>query len=125
MKILVVGAGFSGSTIARILADSGYIVEIIDRRNHVAGNAFDYINEHGIRIHRYGPHLFHTSNFEVVNFLSRFTEWIPYKHKVKAMLTDGRLVTLPINRETSEAVGKENLIDIFYRPYTKKCGDWI
>lgn len=122
-NILVVGAGFSGSTIARILAENGYYVSIIDRRDHIAGNAFDKINDFNIRVHRYGPHIFHTSNLEVVNFLSRFTSWTPYKHKVKAMLDNGDLVTLPVNCETANIVGHENIIETFYRPYTKKMWD--
>ena len=120
MTVLIVGAGFSGATIARFLADSGIKVHIIDSRDHIAGNAYDYVNEYGIRVHKYGPHLFHTSNQEVVSFLSKFTDWTPYLHKVKAMLSDGRLVTLPVNKETSEIVGANNVIDVFFRPYTKK-----
>jgi UDP-galactopyranose mutase len=119
-KVLVVGAGFAGATVARCLADKGYHVEVIDRRSHVAGNAYDFTGSYGIRQHEYGPHLFHTSNERVVGFLSRFTEWLPYKHKVKALLKDGRLVTLPVNRETSLIVGVENVLDIFFRPYTRK-----
>lgn len=119
-KILVVGAGFSGSVVARKLAEAGYIINIIDARNHLGGNAFDYVNDLGIRIHKYGPHLFHTNNKSVFDFLSQFTEWIPYKHKVKAMLSNGDLVTLPINRETKEIVGEENLIETFIRPYSEK-----
>lgn len=119
-KILVVGAGFSGAVIARELAEADYSVIIIEKRGHVAGNAFDYKNKYGIRIHKYGPHLFHTSNLKVVNWLSKFTEWIEYKHKVKAMLSNGSLVTLPVNLETISLVGKENIIDTFYRPYTRK-----
>lgn len=118
--ILVVGAGFSGATIARFLAEAGYSVEVIDCRDHIGGNAFDYTNEHGIRIHKYGPHLFHTNSGKVVKWLSRFTEWVPYQHRVKAILNDGRYVTLPVNRETKEIVGEENILDIFFRPYTKK-----
>jgi len=120
MKILVVGAGFSGATIARLLAINGFHVDVIEKRNHVAGNAFDFINEYGIRIHQYGPHLFHTSNMKVVEFLSEFTKWTDYKHKVKAQLKNGQFVTLPVNIETQEIVGKENVLDIFFRPYTKK-----
>lgn len=120
-KILVVGAGLSGATIARELADLGsYKIHVIDRRDHVAGNAYDYENEHGIRVHQYGPHLFHTNNERVFHWLSRFTEWTPYKHKVKAQLEDGQYVTLPVNRETKEIVGEENVLDTFFRPYTKK-----
>tara|TARA_A100001035_G_scaffold280240_1_gene284844 strand:- start:5496 stop:6509 length:1014 start_codon:yes stop_codon:yes gene_type:complete len=120
MKILVVGAGFAGATVARILAEAGHTITVIDKRDHVAGNAYDYTNEHGIRIHKYGPHLFHTNNKKVFDFLGRFTEWVPYRHKVKAQLDDGRYVTLPVNRETKEIVGEENVLDIFFRPYTRK-----
>ena len=119
-RILVVGAGLSGAVVARELADKGHQVTVIDKRNHIAGNVFDYINEHGIRIHKYGPHLFHTKNKNVFVWLSRFTEWLPYKHKVKAVLDDGRLVTLPVNKETKEVVGEDNIIETFIRPYTEK-----
>lgn len=119
-KVLVVGAGFSGATVARVLADAGFCVAVIDKRAHIAGNAYDEVNDLGLRIHHYGPHIFHTSNQRVVDFLSRFTSWIPYQHKVKAMLANGELVTLPVNLETAAKVGQENIIDTFYRPYTKK-----
>lgn len=119
-KILVVGSGFSGAVIARELAEIGFIVKIIDKRTHIGGNAYDYKNEYGFRVHSYGPHLFHTSNQKVVDWLSRFTTWINYKHKVKALLSDGNLVTLPVNLDTIAKVGKENILDTFYRPYTKK-----
>jgi len=119
-RVLVVGAGFSGAVVARELAEHNYKVWVIDSRDHIAGNAYDYVNEHGIRVHKYGPHLFHTNNKEVFQYLSRFTEWVDYKHKVKAQLDDGRYVTLPVNRETKEIVGEENVLDTFFRPYTKK-----
>jgi UDP-galactopyranose mutase len=119
-KILIVGAGFSGAVIARELADANFKVFIIDKRNHIGGNAFDFQNEHGIRVHKYGPHIFHTNAIDVFNWLSKFTEWISYKHKVKAQLNDGRYVTLPINQETSAIVGKENVISTFIRPYSEK-----
>ena len=118
-KILIVGAGFSGATIARELADAGKHVTVIDRRPHLGGNAYDYRDKHGIRIHKYGPHLFHTNNREVWDYLQRFGEWTPYKHRVKA-LYNGKYYTLPVNRETANAVGKDNIIDIFYKPYTRK-----
>ena len=104
MKILVVGAGFAGATVARELAEAGHSVLVIDKRNHVAGNAHDYVNEHGIRVHRYGPHLWHTSNDEVQEWASRFTGWVPYRHQVQALLEDGTHVPLPINHETIEEV---------------------
>ena len=119
MKILIVGAGLSGATLARRLAQSGHCVDIIDERNHVAGNAYDYIDESGIRIHKYGPHIFHTSNEKVINFLSNFTGWIPYKHKVRALLSDGRKVILPPNKNTAQILG-DQLVEVIYRRYTKK-----
>ena len=120
MKILVVGAGFSGAVIARQLTQDGHNVTIIDKRDHIGGNCYDYVDANRIRVHKYGPHLFHTNNKDVVDYLSRFTEWVEYKHKVKAILSDGQYVTLPVNAETASIVGKENVIDTFIRPYTKK-----
>ena len=120
MKILVVGAGFSGAVIARQLTQDWHNVTIIDKRDHIGGNCYDYVDANRIRVHKYGPHLFHTNNKDVVDYLSRFTEWVEYKHKVKAILSDGQYVTLPVNAETASIVGKENVIDTFIRPYTKK-----
>ena len=120
MRILIVGAGFSGAVIARECAAAGHLVKVIDKRDHIGGNAYDYIDSNGIRIHKYGPHLFHTNNEKVVQWLSQFTEWVPYQHKVKAQLNDGTYVTLPVNKETKEIVGEDNVLDIFFRPYTKK-----
>jgi UDP-galactopyranose mutase len=119
-RILIVGAGLAGATVARELAEAGFAVDVIDQRPHIAGNAYDEVNARGIRVHRYGPHIFHTNNERVVAWLSRFTTWIPYKHKVKAALADGRLVTLPVNRETKAIVGEANVVDTFFRPYTRK-----
>ena len=119
-NLLVVGAGLFGSVVARELAQAGHKVHVIDKRDHIAGNCFDYIDENGIRVHKYGPHLFHTNNKTVFEWLSKYTEWVPYQHRVKAQLNDGRFVTLPVNKETAEIVGKDNIINIFFRPYTKK-----
>jgi UDP-galactopyranose mutase len=117
--ILVVGAGFSGATIARELAELGWDVTVIDKRHHIAGNAYDHLHNLGQRVHLYGPHLFHTNNRQVFEYLSRFTAWVPYRHKVKALVGD-KLLTLPVNKETKEVVGEENVLDIFFRPYTLK-----
>ncbi len=104
MKVLVVGAGFAGATVARTLAEAGHKVLVIDQRDHIGGNAFDYVNEHGIRVHKYGPHLWHTSNDEVQEWASRFTEWVSYRHQVTAQLENNSHVPLPINHETIESV---------------------
>ena len=102
--ILVVGAGFAGATYARELAENGFHVDVIDRRQHIAGNAYDETTATGVRIHRYGPHLFHTSNERVVEWLTSFGAFVPYEHRVQAELADGRCVPLPVNRRTIEAV---------------------
>src|SRR5215469_3825994 len=102
--ILVVGSGFAGATYARTLADAGWTVQVIDRREHIAGNAFDAVDGNGVRVHRYGPHLFHTNATHVFAWLQRFGEWLPYRHRVRARLGDGRLVPLPVNIDTINAV---------------------
>lgn len=116
-NILVVGAGLAGSVVARELADNGYKVTVIDKREHIGGNCFDF-ESNGIRVHKYGPHIFHTNNNKVVDWLSKFTEWIEYKHKVKA-LYDNKFITLPPNIETKQILG-DKLFDVVYAPYTKK-----
>lgn len=97
---LVVGAGFAGAVYARILAEGGHQVQVIDRRGHIAGNAYDFVDDNGVRVHRYGPHLFHTKNDDVVKWLSTFTDWEPYQHRVKAILPSGVRTPLPVNRRT-------------------------
>ena len=97
---LIVGAGFAGSVLAERLATQlDKKVLVIDKRNHIAGNAYDHYNDEGVLVHRYGPHIFHTNSRKVFDYLSQFTEWRPYEHRVKASV-DGRLVPLPINLDT-------------------------
>lgn len=97
---LIVGAGFAGSVLAERLARGlNKRVLLVDRRPHIGGNAYDCHDAHGILIHRYGPHIFHTASAEIFNYLSRFTEWWQYQHRVKACV-DGRLVPIPINLDT-------------------------
>lgn len=96
---VVVGAGLAGASAARMLGEAGERVLVIEKLNHVAGHAHDEFNDHGILIHTYGPHVFHTENSEVFNFLSRFTKWHYYQHKVLSYV-DGMLVPFPINRDT-------------------------
>ena len=103
-SFLVIGAGFAGAVYARSLADAGHRVTVVDKRNHIGGNAFDFVDDAGVRVHRYGPHLFHTNNQAVVEWLKRFGDWIPYEHRVRARLSDGRHVPLPVNRNTVNEV---------------------
>jgi UDP-galactopyranose mutase len=97
---LVIGAGFAGCVLAERLAS---VLEkkvlIVDRRPHIGGNAYDHYNDAGILVHKYGPHIFHTNSREVFSYLSRFTEWFPYQHRVRACV-DGQLVPIPINLDT-------------------------
>ncbi len=108
-KVLIVGAGLAGCTIARILAENNFKVEIIEKRNHIAGNIFDYVNQNNERIHKYGPHFLHCKkDSEALIFLSRFTEWVKYEHKVRALLKDGKTIPLPVNKFTIEHIFKKN-----------------
>ena len=160
-NILIVGAGLAGATIARVLAEKGIKVSVIERRSHLGGNIFDFENDKNERIHKYGPHLLHCNkNSIALKFLSRFTEWVKYEHKVRALLSDGRTTPLPINQLTIEDIFKKkfndekqvkNFLDsirnkdihqkntdelfestvgnelsnIFFRPYTRRCGELI
>lgn len=99
--VLVVGAGFAGAVLARRCADAGRSVLVIERREHLAGNACDERDAHGLLVHRYGPHIFHTNSERVVAWLSRFTAWRPYEHRVRAV-REGRQFPIPINRTTLE-----------------------
>tara|TARA_B100000989_G_scaffold56062_1_gene37833 strand:+ start:5949 stop:7079 length:1131 start_codon:yes stop_codon:yes gene_type:complete len=104
-KILVVGAGFAGATIARVLAENSIRVHVIDKRSHIGGNAYDFLNSNNERIHKYGPHLLHgNKESKAISFLNRFTAWIKYEHKVRALLEDGRTTPLPVNRTTLEDI---------------------
>ena len=97
---LIVGAGFAGSVLAERLARGlGLRVLIVDKRPHIGGNAYDRYDDAGILIHPYGPHIFHTNSAEIFEYLSRFTQWRPYQHRVLASV-DGQLVPMPINLDT-------------------------
>jgi UDP-galactopyranose mutase len=104
MKILVVGTGFAGAVHARVLAEAGHRVTVIDKRPHIGGNCFDYVDDNGVRVHAYGPHLFHTKNQRVVDWLRQWGEFVPYRHKVRALLPSGALAPLPINLNTVNLV---------------------
>jgi UDP-galactopyranose mutase len=101
--VLVVGAGFAGSVIAeRLASTAGARVLVVDTRSHIGGNAYDRLDSSGVLIHRYGPHIFHTNSSEVVRYLSRFTRWRPYEHRVRACV-EGKLLPIPINLDTINA----------------------
>jgi UDP-galactopyranose mutase len=106
---LIVGAGFAGSVLAeRLAAGSEAKVLVVDRRSHIGGNAYDHYNDEGLLIHRYGPHIFHTQSAEVFAYLSRFTKWRPYEHRVLASV-EGQLVPMPINLDTINVLYHMNL----------------
>ena len=106
---LIVGAGFAGSVLAERLATvANKKVLLIDKRNHIGGNTFDFYNDHGILVHKYGPHIFHTNSRDVFDYLSRFTEWRQYEHNVLASV-DGQLVPIPINQNTVNTLYGLNL----------------
>jgi len=98
-EILVVGAGFSGAVVAERLAHHGFDVVVVDKRPHIGGNAYDKIDRHGVLIHPYGPHIFHTNSSRVASYLSQFTQWRPYEHRVLAKVGT-QLVPIPINIDT-------------------------
>jgi UDP-galactopyranose mutase len=96
---MIVGAGFAGSVLAERLGSRGNKILLVEKRNHIGGNAYDYYNAAGILIHKYGPHIFHTNSKEVFDYLSNFTDWRSYSHKVLASV-DGQLLPIPINLNT-------------------------
>ena len=97
---IIVGAGFAGATVAERLASQDKKVLVIDKRNHIGGNAYDYEKE-GILIHQYGPHIFHTSSKEVFEYLSNFTKWYAYEHRVLGHIQD-KIVPIPFNMTSIE-----------------------
>jgi UDP-galactopyranose mutase len=97
---LIVGAGFAGATLAeRLASQRDKKILLVEQRPHIAGNAYDYYNRDGLLIHKYGPHIFHTNAKRVFDYLSQFTEWRPYEHRVRASV-DGQIVPIPINLDT-------------------------
>ena len=106
---LIVGAGLSGAVLAERLANKeDKKVLIVDKRNHIGGNTFDYFNADGLLVHKYGPHIFHTNSPDVFNYLGKFTEWRPYEHRVLASV-DGMMVPIPINMNTINTLYGLNL----------------
>jgi UDP-galactopyranose mutase len=120
---LIVGAGFAGSVLAeRLAAGSDKKVLICDKRPHIGGNAYDHYNEAGILVHKYGPHIFHTNARDVFEYLSRFTEWRPYQHRVRASV-DGQIVPIPINLDTINSLYGLNLTSFEVEGFFKKVAE--
>lgn len=119
---LVVGAGLSGAVIAEEIAKNlKMMVIVIDRRDHIAGNLFDYADSSGIIVHKYGPHAFHTNSRQVWKFLSQFTDWHVYFHKVKA-LVDGIEIPVPFNINSIEKLFPKNMSDNIVKKLIDKFG---
>jgi UDP-galactopyranose mutase len=123
---LIVGAGFAGSVLAERLASvAGARVLVVEKRSHIGGNAYDFYDDAGLLVHRYGPHIFHTNSREVFSYLSRFTTWRPYEHRVLASV-DGQLVPMPINLDTVNRLYGTSLtalqLEAFYAEQAEPVG---
>src|SRR5215213_6207801 len=120
---LIVGAGFAGSVLAeRLATGSNKRVLICDKRPHIGGNAYDHYNDEGILVHKYGPHIFHTNSREVFEYLSRFTEWRSYQHRVLAHV-DGQHVPIPINLDTINKLYGLSLTSFEVEEFFKKVAE--
>jgi len=120
---IIVGAGFSGAVVAaQVARNFGQRVLLLDRRSHVGGNAYDHHNAAGILVHKYGPHIFHTNSKDVFDYLSRFTEWRNYEHRVLASV-DGHLVPIPINLDTVNTLHRLNLTSSELERYLEQIAE--
>ncbi|MDY2776907.1 MAG: UDP-galactopyranose mutase [Collinsella sp.] len=121
--MIVVGAGYAGAVCARRLAETvGFRVAVLERRDHIAGNAYDYLDEAGILVHLYGPHIYHTYSDRVHEFLSRFTEWTDYQHKVLANI-HGTLMPVPFNHKSLILAFGEERGEELYRKLVETFGE--
>jgi UDP-galactopyranose mutase len=122
MKVNIIGSGLAGATSARLLHDSGHIVTVFESRPHIGGNCYDsYLN--GTLVHNYGPHIFHTDDEEVFEFLSKYTEWEPFELKIKGITNLGK-ISLPYSKKTVCELGRElsqeEIIDSIFKDYSEK-----
>ena len=125
MKALVVGAGVSGLTAAVLLKRKGYEVFVLESRDHIGGNCWDHKpNNCDVYVHKYGPHIFHTSDETAWKFLNEFTSFNDYKHKVVASIANQLIVPIPYSKATEEAMGlvlsDEEIVNTFFKPYSKR-----
>ena len=119
---IIIGAGFAGAVLAeRLASQQNKRILIIDKRQHIGGNCYDRFDEHGVLIHQYGPHLFHTDNKEVFDYLSQFTQWNPYQHEVLAFI-DGQKVPVPFNLNSLHALFPESLANSLEKKLIKQFG---
>jgi UDP-galactopyranose mutase len=123
IPVLIVGAGFSGCVCAERIAAAGHRVLLIDRRPHVGGNAHDAYDAHGVLIHVYGPHIFHTNSRRVFDYLSRFTKWRPYEHRILARV-EGALYPFPINRTTINRLYGTDHDEAGIRAHLDRVREW-
>ncbi|MBO7214068.1 MAG: NAD(P)-binding protein, partial [Clostridia bacterium] len=122
-KIMVVGAGLSGATVARLFAEAGYNVTVLDKREEIGGNLYDYVDTNGILIQPYGKHVFHTNDKTVFEFLSKFTEWRKYEHKVLARVRKDKLVPVPFNLNSLHALFPEDMANRIEEVLKKEVGE--
>ena len=119
--VIIIGAGYAGSVMAEQYARDGKRVLILEKKSHIGGNAYDYMDMNHIRIHEYGPHLFHTNFKEVVDYLSQFTEWYPYEHRVKGLIND-KFVPIPFNLTSIEELFDEDKANELKEELVKEYG---
>ena len=124
-KIAIVGAGFSGAVIAHELAQKDYIVTVFESREQVGGNSYSYVDKDtGITVHKYGPHIFHTNSERIFNYLSQFTQWRPYEHRVRGVV-NGKEYPFPINRDTLNQLYNLNLTEQQAAEYFEKVREML
>lgn len=118
-EAIIVGSGISGATLANYLANKGWRITVFEKNNHIGGNCYDYIDRNGILIHKYGPHIFHTNNKVVYDFVKKFGKFNSYKHKVLVNV-DNKIFPLPINFESIRIIMKdkaEEIINILLKSF--------
>lgn len=119
---LIVGAGFTGAVLAeRIASQLDQRVLVIDKRSHIGGNAFDYYDEHGVQVHKYGAHIFHTNSRRIWDYVSQFTAWRPYRHEVRGLI-EGQLVPIPFNLNTMRQLFARSRADRLERRLVERYG---